>query len=64
MIQNICCRDSKERSQWNGSFEHPKLMFKLMDEKIITILCPQKFAYLDLFYEWNKYEYNFYPASI
>ena len=29
---------SKESSQWDGSFEHPKLMFKLMGKKIITIL--------------------------
>ena len=30
---------SKEPSQLDGSFEHPKHMFKLMDKKIITILC-------------------------
>ena len=24
---------------WDGSFEHPKHMFKLMDKKKITILC-------------------------
>ena len=29
--QNICCGYSKEPSQWDGSFEHPKHMFKLMD---------------------------------
>ena len=28
----------KEPSHWDGSFEHPKHMFKLMDKKIITIL--------------------------
>ena len=28
----------KEPPQWDGSFEHPKHMFKLMGKKIITIL--------------------------
>ena len=28
--QNICCGYSKEPSQGDGSFEHPKRMFKLM----------------------------------
>ena len=36
--KNICCGYSKEPSRWDGSFEHPKHMFKLMDKKIITIL--------------------------
>ena len=36
--QNICCGYSKEPSQWDGSFEHPKQMLKLMDKKILTIL--------------------------
>ena len=36
--QNICCGYSEEPSRWDGSFEHPKHMFKLMDKKIITIL--------------------------
>ena len=36
--QNICCGYSKEPSRWDGSFEHPKHMFKLMDKKIIAIL--------------------------
>ena len=27
--QNICCGCSKEPSQWDGSFEHPKHMLKL-----------------------------------
>ena len=35
LIQNICCGYSKELSQWEGSFEHPKHMFKLMGKKII-----------------------------
>ena len=37
--QNICFRYSKELSHWEGSFEHPKHWFKLMDKKIIPILC-------------------------
>ena len=36
--QNICCAYSKEPSQWDGSFEHPKHMLKLMGKKIFTIL--------------------------
>ena len=32
--QNICCGYSKEPSQWDGYFEHPKHMFKLMGKKI------------------------------
>ena len=36
--QNICCGHSKEPSQWDGSFEHPKYMLKLMGKKIIEIL--------------------------
>ena len=37
--QNICCGYSKEPSQWDGSFEHPKHMIKLMGKKIFTTLC-------------------------
>ena len=33
---NIWCGYSKETSQWDGSFEHPKHMFKLRDKKIET----------------------------
>ena len=36
--QNICCGHSKEPSHRDGSFEHPKHTFKLMDKKIIAIL--------------------------
>ena len=39
--QNICCGCSKEPSQWDGSFEHPKHTFKLTDVKIITIFHSQ-----------------------
>ena len=34
----ICCGYSKEPSQCDGSFEHPKHMFKLMGKKVIKIL--------------------------
>ena len=36
--QNICCGYSKEPAQWDGSFEHPKNMLKLMGKKIFTVL--------------------------
>ena len=36
--RNICCGYSKELSQWDGSFERPKHMWKLMGKKIFTIL--------------------------
>ena len=36
--QHICSGYSKDPSQWDNSFEHPKHMFKLMDKKIISIL--------------------------
>ena len=42
--QNICCGYSKEPSQWDGFFEHPKHMFKVMDKKIIAILFAKNFA--------------------
>ena len=38
LIQDKCCGDSKEPSQWDSSFEHPKHMFKLMGKKIIKNL--------------------------
>ena len=31
--KNICCGCSKEPSEWDGAFEHPKHMLKLMDKK-------------------------------
>ena len=36
--QNICCGYSKEPSQWDGSIEYPKRMWKLMDKELFTIL--------------------------
>ena len=38
--QNICCWYSKEPSRWDGSFEHPKQMFRLIDKKIFTFYAP------------------------
>ena len=32
-VQNICCGNSKESSHWDGSFEHPKLILKLIAKK-------------------------------
>ena len=36
--RNICCAYSKEPSHWDGSFEHPKHMIKIVDKKILTVL--------------------------
>ena len=36
--QNICCGYSKEPSQWDGSFEHPKHMLEIIGKKIFAIL--------------------------
>ena len=36
--QNICCGYLQEPSQWDGCFEHPKHMLKIMCKKIFTIL--------------------------
>ena len=38
LSQNICCGYSKESSQLEGSFEHPKHMFKFMGKEINVIL--------------------------
>ena len=38
LIRNIRCGYAKEPSQLDGSFEHPKHVFKLMGKKIIKIL--------------------------
>ena len=39
--QNICCGYSKEPSQLDCYFEHPKHMFYLIDKKIIAVLRPK-----------------------
>ena len=44
--QNIWFRYSKESSQWEGSFEHPKQMLKLMSKKFSTVLSPTFLAHL------------------
>ena len=36
--QSICCGYSKEPSQWDYSFEHPKHMLKIMGKKIFISL--------------------------
>ena len=46
--QNICCWYSKEPSKWDGSFEHPKHVLKIMGNKIFTILRWNFFVYLNL----------------
>ena len=55
--QNICCGYSKEPSQWDGSFEHPKHMLKLMGKKIFTVL-----HWIFLFI-WTC-EYNLYFSAL
>ena len=42
----------KEPSQWNGSFEHPDHMLKLMSKKILTFLRSKNLFYLNLFYHY------------
>ena len=46
--QNICCGYLKEPSLWHGSFEHPKQILQIMDQKIFTILLQFFSIYLDL----------------
>ena len=38
-LNKTCCGYSKESSQRDRSFEHPKHMLKLMGKKILTIFC-------------------------
>ena len=35
--QNICYGYTKEMSQWDGSFDHPNHMLKIMGKKIVLI---------------------------
>ena len=44
----ICCGYSKEPSQSDGSFEHPKYTFKLMEKKLFTIFSLKICVYLDI----------------
>ena len=45
--QNICCGYSKELSEWDRSFEHPKHMLKIMGKKISNLML-KIFVYLNL----------------
>ena len=49
--QNICCGYSNEPSQWDGSFEHPKQMFRLLGKKIIAFL--RSTILLSRTYDWH-----------
>ena len=53
--QNICCWYSKEPSQCDSSFEHPKHMLKLMDKKIFTIFRSKILWFLNLCNLFNKF---------
>ena len=61
-----CCGGSKELSQWDGSFEHPKHMFKLLDKKVIIvniILHQKMFANLDLWLKGDNFLFSAVPYS-
>ena len=47
------CLYSKESSHWNGSFEHPKQKFKLIDKEIMEPLHPV-YLFLDLYFFLQK----------
>ena len=51
----------KEPPHRDGSSDHPKQMFKLIDKKILTIQCPN-FFYLEAF-EFQKYK-GMFSASL
>ena len=59
--QNICCGYSKELSQWDGSFEHPKQMLELMEKKIFTILC---WKYLPIWTKGDSHEENYIKCAM
>ena len=42
----MCCGYSKEPSQWDGSFEHPKHMFKVIDKSNVDIQTLKKLLIL------------------
>ena len=48
--QNICFGCSKEPSRWDGSFEHPKHMLKIIGKKIFTTFTLKNFVYLNQWY--------------
>ena len=41
--QTICCGYSKELSQWDGSFKHPKHMCKLMGKNLLQFYAQKLF---------------------
>ena len=45
---------TQKNSQWDGPFEHPKHMFKLMDKKILKILRKQNFL-IWIFVLWSTH---------
>ena len=58
--QNICCGYSKEPSHWDGYFEHPKHIIKLISKKTFTILWAT-FLYtqtqvLQIINEWKTHQ--------
>ena len=56
--QNLCCGYSKEPSHWDGSFEHPKQMLKLMDKKILAIYAGKIIRIFGPVYIWEKSHYK------
>ena len=46
--QSICFGYSKEPSQCNGSYEHPKHMSKITEKKVFTIFTLKNFVYQSL----------------
>ena len=60
----MCCEYSKEPSQRDGSFEHQQRMFKLMDNKIMTIYV-QKCSLTGLFSECvDNYNFAYCPLVL
>ena len=50
---SLCCGYSKEPSQWDGSFEHPKHMIKLMGKKILTSLPLKNYLSKPMIFKWH-----------
>ena len=57
LTQNIHCGYSKEPSQWDGSVEHPKHVFKLIGKEIITVLHSLNFLIWAYVLVYKKYMY-------
>ena len=58
--QNICCGYSKEPSQLDGSFEHPKHVLKLMGKKKLNFTL-KKVVYLNLCGQRELQTHHIYP---